>query len=63
MRVAWRCPLFVGLPPIIQRNLITMTKIETYDATLRDGMQGEGMSLTAPRSCAWCSASTRSAST
>ena len=23
------------------------TKIETYDATLRDGMQGEGMSLTA----------------
>src|SRR4051812_49434364 len=24
-----------------------MTKIETYDATLRDGMQGEGMSLTA----------------
>jgi 2-isopropylmalate synthase len=24
-----------------------MTRIETYDATLRDGMQGEGMSLTA----------------
>ncbi len=24
-----------------------MTKIQTYDATLRDGMQGEGMSLTA----------------
>ncbi len=24
-----------------------MTKIEPYDATLRDGMQGEGMSLTA----------------
>jgi 2-isopropylmalate synthase len=24
-----------------------VTKIETYDATLRDGMQGEGMSLTA----------------
>src|SRR3954468_7916723 len=26
---------------------MTLTKIETYDATLRDGMQGEGMSLTA----------------
>src|SRR5690242_6480227 len=26
---------------------MTPTKIETYDTTLRDGMQGEGMSLTA----------------
>ena len=26
---------------------MTPKKIETYDATLRDGMQGEGMSLTA----------------
>ena len=25
-----------------------MTQIELYDTTLRDGMQGEGMSLSAP---------------
>ena len=40
-----------------------MTEIQLYDTTLRDGMQGEGMSLSARRSCASRTGSTSSAST
>ena len=40
-----------------------MEQVKLYDTTLRDGMAGEGMSLSAPRRCASSRRSTRSAST
>ena len=40
-----------------------MTSVELYDATLRDGMQGEGMSLTAREKVRVATRSTSSAST
>ena len=40
-----------------------MTKIQLYDTTLRDGMQGEGMSLSAEEKLRVAIGSTSSAST
>ena len=40
-----------------------MAHVEAYDATLRDGMGGGGMSLTAERSCVSCTRWTRSGCT
>ena len=33
-----------------------MEQVKLYDTTLRDGMQGQGMSLSAGRRCGWSGA-------